>query len=88
MRCRAVLLKSTVLLRRSRLTDGNDPYVSKFLGEAFRVRRNTGIGNMSWKGTQAGHGLFGRGSRMQAHRERQAECEKSEGSVAAGRLIV
>lgn len=66
------------------LTDRNDPYISKFLGEAFRGRRNPRIGDTPWKGTQADHGLFGRGSRTQGHRERQAEREKSERSVAAG----
>lgn len=72
-------------LEASGHTDRNDPYISKFLGEAFRGRRDPRIGDPSGAGTQTDNGLFGRGSCPRCHRERQAECEESQGSLGAGR---
>lgn len=65
-------------------TDRNDTYISQFLGEAFRVRRHQGSGNAAWSRTEADHGLLGRRSCTQSHRERQAEREESQGGLATG----
>lgn len=71
-------------LGTGRGTDRNDPYISQFLGETLRSRRNQGTGDAAWSRTEANHGLLGRRSCTQSHRERQAEREESEGGMAAG----
>ena len=68
----------------NRSPDGYDPYISQFMGEAFRERRHQRTGDTTRTGTQANHGLFGRRSRTHCHRERQTEREESERGVAAG----
>lgn len=68
----------------SRLTDRNDPYISQFLGETIRDRRNPWLGNPSRPGTQTDNGLFGWGGCPHCHRERQAECEEGKRSLATG----
>lgn len=62
----------------------NDTYISQFLGETFRVRRHQGFGNAAGSRTEADHGLLGRRSCTQSHRERQAEREESQGGLATG----
>ena len=48
MRCRAVLLKSIGLTSGTGWrTDRHDPYISQFLGETLRDRRNQRTGNTS-----------------------------------------
>ena len=64
--------------------DGNDPYIRQFLGEAVRGRRSQRPGDPTGPRTKANHGQLGRRSRAHCHRERQAECEEGEGSLAAG----
>ena len=64
-------------------TDRHDPYISQFLGETLRDRRNQRTGNTSRTGSEANNGLLGRRVGTQSHRERQAEREESERGVAA-----
>lgn len=64
-------------------TDRNDPYISQFLGETFRGRRHPRPGDPSGARSEANHGLLGRRSGTQSHRERQAEREESERGMAA-----
>lgn len=65
-------------------TDRNDPYISKFLGETLRGRRNQRTGDTSRPWSEVHHGLLGRRVGTQSHRERQAEREESERGMAAG----
>ena len=65
-------------------TDRYDPYISQFLGETLRGRRNQRTGNTSRTGSEANNGLLGRRVGTQSHRERQAEREESERGMAAG----
>ena len=65
-------------------TDRHDPYISQFLGETLRIRRNQRTGDTSRSRSEANHGLFGRRCRTQSHRERQAEREESQGGLATG----
>lgn len=67
-----------------RRTDGNDTYISQFVGETLRVGRSQRFGNTSRPWSQANNGLLGRGSRMYCHRERQAECKEGQGGLATG----
>ncbi len=71
-------------IKASWITDRNDPYISQFLGKAFRGRRNQRPGDTSWTRKETNHGLLGQGSRTHCHRERQTECEERERSLAAG----
>ena len=82
------LSRSTSEIYRSNLgtgwrTDRNDPYISQFLGETLRNGRHQRIGDTSRPGSEANHGLLGRRSGAQGHRERPAEREESEGGMAA-----
>lgn len=54
------------------------------MGETLRGGRNQRSGDSPRSGTEADHGLLGRRSGTQSHRERQAEREESERSMAAG----
>lgn len=65
-------------------TDRYDPYISQFLGETLRDRRNQRTGNTSRTWSEANNGLLGRRVGTQSHRERQAEREESERGMAAG----
>ena len=83
------LSRSTSEILRSDLetdwrTDRHDPYISQFLGETLRIRRNQRTGNTSRARSEANNGLLGRTGRTQSHRERQAEHEESEGGMATG----
>ena len=64
--------------------DRDDTYICQFLGEALRGRRHQRPGYTSGARSEAYHGLLGRGSCTQSHRERQAEREESERGMAAG----
>ncbi len=65
-------------------TDRNDPYIRQFLGETLRIRRHQRPGDTSWPWSQTDHGLLGRRSCTQSHRERQTEREESERGMATG----
>lgn len=54
------------------------------MGETLRGGRNQRTGDTPRSGTEADHGQLGRRSGTQSHRERQAEREESERSMAAG----
>lgn len=71
-------------LGTSRNPDRNDPYISQFLGETFRVGRCQRLGNTAGTRSEANHGPLGRRSRVQSHRERHTEHEESERGMAAG----
>ena len=53
------------------------------MGKAVRNRRYKRFGNTTWSRTQANHGLLGRRSRTNCHRERQTERDESESGMAA-----
>lgn len=83
------LSRSTSEILRSDLetdwrTDRHDTYISQFLGETLRIRRNQRTGDTSRARSEVNNGLLGRRGRTQSHRERQAEREESEGGMAAG----
>lgn len=83
------LSRSTFEIHRYDLGTGwranrHDPYISQFLGETLRVRRDQRSGDTSRARSEANHGLLGRRSGTQSHRERQAEREESERGMAAG----
>ena len=65
-------------------TDRHDPYISQFLGETLRSRRNQRTGDTSRARSEANNGLLGRRGCTQSHRERQAERKESERGMAAG----
>lgn len=65
-------------------TDRHDPYISQFLGETLRIRRNPRNGDTSRARSETNNGQLGRRSCTQSYRERQAEREESEGGMAAG----
>lgn len=65
-------------------TDRNDAHIGQFVGETLRVGRHQRPGEPSRPWAQAHNGLLGRGDRKDCHRERQAECKESQGSLAAG----
>lgn len=54
------------------------------MGKTFRSRRHPRPGDASGSRPEAHHGLLGRRSGTQGHRERQAEREESERGMAAG----
>ncbi len=70
-------------LRTGWRTDRYDPYIGQFLGETLRGRRNQRLGYTSRSRSEANHGLLGRRSCAQSHRERQTEREESERGMAA-----
>ena len=83
------LSRSTSEIHRSDLetdwsTDRHDTYISQFLGETLRSRRDQRTGDTSRARSEANNGLLGRRVCTQSHRERQAEREESEGGMAAG----
>lgn len=83
------LSRSTSEIHRSDLgtgwrTDRHDPYISEFVGETLRDRRNQRIGDTFRPGAETNNGLLGRRMGTQSHRERQAEREESERGMAAG----
>ncbi len=71
-------------LQRGWGADRDDPYIRQFLVETLLGGRHEGIGDTPWPRTQAHHRLFRRRGCTQCHRERQAERDESEGSMAAG----
>lgn len=83
------LSRSTSEIHRSDLGTGwrpdrHDPYISEFVGETLRDRRNQRIGDTFRPGSKTNNGLLGRRMGTQSHRERQAEREESERGMAAG----
>lgn len=83
------LSRSTYEIRRSDLETGwradrHVPYISQFLGETLRGRRNQRTGDTSRQGAEANNGLLRRNIGTQSHRERQAEREESERGMGAG----
>lgn len=64
--------------------DRNDPYINQFPGETLRGKRHQRPGDTSRPRPEANHGLLGRRSGTQSHRERQAEREESERGMVAG----
>lgn len=76
--------KSTRIdLEGGRLTDRNDTYFCQCMDKTLRNRRHIGIGNTTGSWSQAYNGLFGRGNGTQSNRAGQAECQESQGGVAA-----
>lgn len=71
-------------IRRCWRANGNDTYIREFLGKALRVRRYFRSGNASRTWSQAYNGLLRRRSGSQCYRTGQAECEESQGILAAG----
>ena len=71
------------ILQRSWNANRNDTHIRQFLGEAVRNRGGQRSGDTPGTWTQAHHGLFGRRGCTQGHRERQAERNESQGSLAA-----
>lgn len=65
-------------------TDRHDPYISQFLGETLRGRRNQRTRDTSRPWSEANNGLLRRRSCTQSHRERQTERKEGERSMAAG----
>ena len=70
-------------IQRSWSADRNDPHIRQFMGEALRGGGHQRSGDTPRTWTQAHHGLFGRRGCTQGHRERQAERDESQGSLAA-----
>lgn len=70
-------------LQSGRRADRDDTYFCEFMGKTLRARWYPRLGNPSRTWTQTNHGLFGRGDRTCGHRKRQAECEESQGELAA-----
>ena len=68
----------------SRREDGDGTAYREKMAETIRERRHQGLGNASGQGTQADHGLLGRGSRPSGDRTGQAEREQGSGGMAAG----
>lgn len=71
-------------IQRGWTADRNDTHICQFMGKAVQDRGYQRTGNTPWSRPEANHGLLGRGNRTQSHRERQAERNESEGSLAAG----
>ena len=65
-------------------TDGNDTHIGQFMGETLRIGRHQRLGDPSRPWAQTHNGLLGRRGRKNCHRERQAKCKESQGSLAAG----
>ncbi len=71
-------------IQGSRRADRNDTHNRQLMGQAFRDRRNPGVGDTPRTWTQADNGQYGRGEGAQSHRERPTEPQESEGGMAAG----
>ena len=71
-------------IQRSWSTNRNDTYIRQFMGETVRDRRHQRPGDTTRTRAQAYNGQLGRGGGTHCHRERQAEPDESEGSLAAG----
>ena len=70
-------------IQRDWSADRNDTHIRQLMGEAVRNRGDQRSGDTPRTWTQAHNGLFGRKDCTQGHRERQAERDESQGSLAA-----
>ncbi len=83
MRCRAVLPKANGLTSKEVGVQTEMSHIS--VNSWVKRFASEGVKGLETRppGTEANHGQLGRGSCTHCHRERQAECNEGEGSLAA-----